>query len=293
MPTSGGTIAFAVSVAHAQSIARTFERVGVPAASVDGSMPTRERSAIYRKLALGEILVLSSCEALAEGFDVPSVSAIMLCRPTKSKSKYFQQVGRGLRIADRKTDCLVLDQAGLVRRFGFIEDLKWVNLEEAVEVETGEVPTKACPTHLGGCGGIVRAIAPTCPLCGYGFPQRQKLAPLQELVNFVPEEDKPKFFQYRQWLKEAYQQKLSPGWAASRYRESYRRQFPPLAWSRGAVFGEDPSARQRLEYWRHLRKVAAVKGKTDLWMKHCFHLEFGGMPCPQRLIPNPWRISPQ
>ena len=70
---------------------------------------------------------------MSEGFDVPQVSCVVLARPTKSKALYFQQVGRGLRLAENKEDCLVLDQSGNVIEHGFIEDLEEVKLENCEE----------------------------------------------------------------------------------------------------------------------------------------------------------------
>ncbi len=60
---------------------------------------------------------------LATGFNVPEVDLIALLRPTQSTGLYVQQVGRGLRLAKGKTDALVLDYAGLVRRHGPIDVL--------------------------------------------------------------------------------------------------------------------------------------------------------------------------
>ena len=112
------TIAFAVNVKHAQNLAAAFKNHGIPSAYVCGRTPIKTRTKIYQQLAEGEILVLSSCGALSEGFDVPAVNAVILSRPTKSKALYCQQLGRGLRLSTEteKQDCIVLDQAGNVHR---------------------------------------------------------------------------------------------------------------------------------------------------------------------------------
>ena len=112
------TIAFTVDVPHAKNLAAAFERHGVPSAYVSGETSTKKRQKIYKQLEDAEILLLASCDAISEGFDVPAVSAIILDRPTKSKALCFQQLGRGLRISPdtEKQDCLVLDKAGNVLR---------------------------------------------------------------------------------------------------------------------------------------------------------------------------------
>ncbi|NJM90102.1 MAG: DEAD/DEAH box helicase [Hydrococcus sp. RU_2_2] len=117
------TIAFAVNVKHSKHICSAFNEADIPSAHVDGTTPIKEREKIYHSLVTGNILVLSSCQALTEGFDVPSVSAILLCRATQSKALNVQMIGRGLRLSPEteKNDCIVLDFVGNIRRHGFIE----------------------------------------------------------------------------------------------------------------------------------------------------------------------------
>lgn len=94
------TIVFTVNVLHARHLAEAFVNAGVSAAYVDGSMPEKVTDQIYRQLATGEKIVLCSCQKLVEGFDIPAVSAVILARPTHSRSLHFQMIGRGL---DRKS----------------------------------------------------------------------------------------------------------------------------------------------------------------------------------------------
>jgi superfamily II DNA or RNA helicase len=154
-------------------------------------MSPKERNIYYKKLSKGKISVLASCESLAEGYDDPKVSAVLLCRPTKSRAKYFQQVGRSLRISPNKTDCLVLDQAGLVKRFGFFEYFREVSLNEFLELEaeSGEIPMKTCSVELGGCGALTWISTPRCRHCSYDFIPREKLTPIQALDRMIRDED--------------------------------------------------------------------------------------------------------
>lgn len=71
------TIVFAVGVQHSQNLCKAFQEAGIPAAHVDGTTPTTLRHQIYEQLAQAQILVLCSCQTLTEGFDCPSVSAII------------------------------------------------------------------------------------------------------------------------------------------------------------------------------------------------------------------------
>jgi len=102
-------LAFCVGVAHAQRLAEVFRVAGVPAAAVDGETPRDVRRDLLRRFAASDLRVLCNCGVLTEGFDCPSVDAIVMARPTKSSLLYAQCIGRGTRPAPGKADCLVLD----------------------------------------------------------------------------------------------------------------------------------------------------------------------------------------
>jgi superfamily II DNA or RNA helicase len=114
--TARKTLIFVVSVEQAEQVAAALRARGHAAASVSGETTKEERASILRKLNSGEIRVLVNCMVLTEGFDEPSVDAVMLARPTQSKPLMIQMVGRGLRLFPAKTDCLVIDLAGVSKR---------------------------------------------------------------------------------------------------------------------------------------------------------------------------------
>jgi len=103
------TIVFCLSVRHAQSIAERLRADGEKAQAIYGDMSKRERERILRDFASGEIRILCNCQLLTEGFDEPSIEAVVLARPTKSKALYCQMVGRGVRPYSGKKHCLVYD----------------------------------------------------------------------------------------------------------------------------------------------------------------------------------------
>jgi ATP-dependent helicase IRC3 len=105
------TVAFTVDVAHAQHVAAAFQDAGVPADWVAGSLRREDRARRLAALRTGQIQVLANAMLLTEGWDEPRVAAVLLARPTKSRPLWIQMVGRGLRLAPDKTDCLVLDVA--------------------------------------------------------------------------------------------------------------------------------------------------------------------------------------
>lgn len=107
------TIVFAADVAHSHALTAAFREVtGVAAAHIDGETTASTREGIFGALKRGDVTVVCSVGVLSEGFDEPSVSCVVLCRPTHSKALYIQQVGRGLRSYPGKRDCIVLDAVG-------------------------------------------------------------------------------------------------------------------------------------------------------------------------------------
>ena len=84
--------------------------------AVWGDSPKDERAGALEKLRRGEINILFSVDLFNEGVDVPNVETLLLLRPTESPVLFLQQLGRGLRKADGKTVCLVIDFIGQHRR---------------------------------------------------------------------------------------------------------------------------------------------------------------------------------
>lgn len=103
------TIAFCITVSHAERLARALNYFGVRAGMVCGAMPKAARKATLEAFAQGKLSVITNVGVLTEGFDDPGVSAIAMVRPTRSESLYIQCVGRGMRISPEAQDCLVLD----------------------------------------------------------------------------------------------------------------------------------------------------------------------------------------
>ena len=105
-------VCFAVDIPHARHLTQAFLDAGVPAGCVTGSSTPagkRERTEVLAALAAGTIRVVCNVEVLTEAFDLPALSCILWARPTESRAFLIQGVGRGLRLAPGKKDCLVLD----------------------------------------------------------------------------------------------------------------------------------------------------------------------------------------
>lgn len=103
------TVCFSVNVAHAIDLANAFKSHGITSEAVYGAMPQDERENHLKAFESGKIQVLTNCQILTEGWDCPSVSCVLIARPTQSKGLFQQMAGRGLRLFPNKNDCLVLD----------------------------------------------------------------------------------------------------------------------------------------------------------------------------------------
>lgn len=103
------TIAFCVTVSHARNLSRSLNLLGVPAGIVHGMMPSDARAKALADFREGRTQVLTNVAVLTEGFDDPGVSCIAMARPTRSEGLYAQCVGRGTRLHEGKSDCLILD----------------------------------------------------------------------------------------------------------------------------------------------------------------------------------------
>jgi hypothetical protein len=110
------SLIFVVSVAQAEAVAAALRERGRAVAAVSGETDKDERRKILKKLHTGELECVVNCMVLTEGFDEPSVDAVILARPTQSKPLMIQMVGRGLRLFPNKTDCLVIDMVGASKR---------------------------------------------------------------------------------------------------------------------------------------------------------------------------------
>jgi superfamily II DNA or RNA helicase/HKD family nuclease len=105
------TLAFCVSIAHADFMAEHFRRQGVAAAAIHGQS-SLSRGEALEQLAIGQLAILFSVDLFNEGVDLPLIDTVMLLRPTESKVLFLQQLGRGLRRAEGKDKLMVLDFVG-------------------------------------------------------------------------------------------------------------------------------------------------------------------------------------
>ena len=111
-------IVYAINISHAQKIKKLYQEHGVKAIAIDSKTPAVERQQDIEAFKKGDIQVLVNVDIFSEGFDCPDVEFVQLARPTLSLAKYLQMVGRGLRVAKGKKNCVIIDNVGLYRVFG-------------------------------------------------------------------------------------------------------------------------------------------------------------------------------
>ena len=111
-------IVYAINISHAKKIMELYQEHGIKAVAIDSNSPAAERQADIEAFKKGDIQVLVNVDIFSEGFDCPDVEFVQLARPTLSLAKYLQMVGRGLRVAKGKKNCVIIDNVGLYRVFG-------------------------------------------------------------------------------------------------------------------------------------------------------------------------------
>jgi DNA repair protein RadD len=157
-------LVFGVSIDHCTRLRDMFRERGVRCEVVSSHTPQHERDILIRDFIAGRIRCLTNVSILTTGFDYPGLDAIILARPTASPGLFLQMAGRGLRTADDKPNCLMLDFAGNTHRHGLITHVNGVHKKK----REGE-DTRDCPK----CDTINERKAERCVNCGHVFQKGQ------------------------------------------------------------------------------------------------------------------------
>jgi len=171
---NGTAIAFCCSVAHAEAVAEAFRAQGIPAATLDGSMDRGVRRRTIADLGAGVLKVLTSCDIISEGTDIPSVTGAILLRPTDSLGLHLQQVGRVLRPCPGKDHAVVNDHVGNTLRHGLPTDPRDWSLEGRPKGRgrkaSDAIPIRICPA----CFSAIPSAANPCPECQHEVPAARR-----------------------------------------------------------------------------------------------------------------------
>ena len=162
-------LVFASGVHHAEQIAELLPDSAV----VTGETLPIERAETLRRFVAGELRFLVNVDVLTTGFNAKCVDAIAILRATMSPGLFCQMVGRGLRLHESKTNCLLLDFGGNIARHGSIDDENFGRSEgkgrAGIAAENGR--GKKCPS----CELDVSPSTVVCPECNFIFPREREL----------------------------------------------------------------------------------------------------------------------
>lgn len=167
------TIAYCVSVKHAQETARMFSEAGYPAAEIDGGTPPKRRAEIMQDFRDGKIMVLCNVGIISEGVSIDDVTCCLLLRPTESHALYWQQGMRAMRYQPGKVATIIDCVGNYSRNPLFDADVEW-SLTQSVRKkprinEDGDFYIRTCPQ----CYKVFKTAA-VCPYCGAEYPLHQR-----------------------------------------------------------------------------------------------------------------------
>jgi len=225
------TLCFAVDRAHAASLRKGFEAAGVSCGYVDAFTSPEEREAVRKAFEAGSIKVVCNVGVLTTGVDW-DVRCIVLARPTKSEMLYTQIIGRGLRTAEGKADCLILDHSDTTMRLGFVTDIHHHRLcdgkpKAKSDAERKEPLPKECPE----CHYVRAPKVKVCPSCGFVGSRKDGIEVEEgELEEMNPSRQRKENRELGWAEKVAFMASLrayaietgkKDGWTAHKYREKF------------------------------------------------------------------------
>lgn len=292
-------VAFAVDVEDACRYRDAFSGAGYPAEIVTALTKPDVRRDILKRFKAGVIKVLVNVDLFGEGFDLPAIETVILCRPTKSQSLAHQQYGRALRLmieswlmkrwhamtASERLDVI----AASAKPFAWILDLArnwaepavgglpdargrvWTMDDRAKSGKGGPSdvpPVRACtnpsPVDASGmlCTGVYERFLTACPYCGWApVPQGRTIEQVDGDVTLVDDET------LRRLRGEYLEAHTTPSYhgphAAANYAR-HRERFEALA-----------GVREAIEWWGPAYEIEQGRKLTDREQMKAFYLTFG------------------
>jgi len=224
------TLCFGVNRAHARQLRDDFEKAGVPAAYIDAHTDRAEREVIRKAFHAGAIKVVCNIGTLTVGIDW-DVRCLILARPTKSEMLYTQIVGRGLRRAEGKDDCIILDHSDTTLNLGFVTDIHHDRLNTGKEATAGEKQVRELsapklPKECPSCTRLKPVGVHKCPSCGFA-PERQSEIEFAEgeLVQVKGKKRQVTMAEKQVWysglISVGRERKYKPGWAKQKFRDKF------------------------------------------------------------------------
>lgn len=168
-------VVFCVNVAHAQHVAAEFRAAGYRAYHADGTMEDEDRKKVLNGLGNGSVQVVTSCDLISEGTDLPAIGCAILLRPTQSTGLFLQQVGRALRPCEGKDRAIILDHVGNVLMHGLPDEPRDWSLEGDMKRKKKKKKEDQAPKVMQcpSCYAMHEP-APMCPICGHVRPVKKR-----------------------------------------------------------------------------------------------------------------------
>ena len=218
------TLLFAVNRAHAKHCQMAFHDHGITADYIDANTESEERHAIRDRFHAGETKIVCNVGCLTTGIDW-DVRCIILARPTRSEMLYVQMIGRGLRTANGKDHCLILDHSDTTQTLGFVTDIHHDTLDLGKKTEkTKPKPKEQLPKECPSCHFLKPPRTAKCPQCGYVGTKPSEVETVGgELVELKSEkfDMATKTRWYQMLLHYATEKGYKSGWAANKYRDKF------------------------------------------------------------------------
>ncbi len=230
------TIAYCVSVKHAQETAKMFTEAGYPAVEIDGGTPPKKRAQIMEDFRNGKIMVLCNVGIISEGVSIDDVTCCLLLRPTESHALYWQQAMRCMRYQSGKT-AIIIDCVGNYTRNPLPDaDVEW-SLTESVRKKPrinteGDFAIRTCPK----CYKVFKTAA-VCPYCGTEYPLHPRELKARkdiELARITAEEAEKAEQKRKQARMEQGKAKTFPELLAIGRERGYKN---PAAWAQMVLRG--------------------------------------------------------
>ena len=175
------TVVYCTTVEHSIKTAAEFNRAGYVAEHIDGKTPDKLRDAIVKRFRTGKTQVLTNCQIVDVGFDLPAIECCVMLRPTMSTAMFVQQSGRALRPMEGKT-ALILDFVGNHIRHGLPDDDRDWQLTNRLPVRTNAADDGSFVIrHCTECFAVYPATLRDCPECGHEYTStREEIKQIEE-----------------------------------------------------------------------------------------------------------------
>lgn len=174
-------IAFCSGIEHCELTVEILQQFKIRATCIHSKLDSAERDKRLLAFKRGDFRCIVGNNILTTGFDHPPIDLIVMLRATMSPGLWVQMIGRGMRPAPGKANCLVLDFAGNTRRLGPIDDPV---IPKRKVPKDGDAPVKICDA----CDTYNHISAKFCVNCGHEFKFESKLENSSDSADILTNE---------------------------------------------------------------------------------------------------------